>query len=149
MKPKAALAGVSRLLLDTNPVIYVLEKDATWAPVSWAVMNAAVESSVQLVVSPLTLIEVLAKPGLTSAELKRYAEFCLSTNEIEYKPILFDDAFAIRVGYFRRSTKVYTPDCIQFACAEKLSCDAILTNDASHYKKHPTVKYVDLAKIVP
>jgi predicted nucleic acid-binding protein len=148
MTAKDAVAGVQRLLLDTNPVIYILEKDATFAPRTWAVLQAALAAGAQLVLSPLTLIEVLSKPGMSEAELKRSAEFCLATNEIEFEPLMFDDVFAIRVGYFRRTTGVKTPDCIQFACAEALQCDAILTND-SHYARHPSAQCLDLSQITP
>ncbi len=92
-------------------------------------LKYAVENGVQLVVSPLSLMEVLAKPGATEEELKRFAEFCLGVQEFEFRPILIGDSFSIRVGYFRRTTGCKLPDCIQFAAAEELDCDAILTND--------------------
>lgn len=131
LKPPQALQDVSRLLLDTGPVINILERVALndrYAK-TWAVLNHATASGVQILISPLTLMEVLAKPGATEDELKTFAEFCLAVNEIEFRPVLFDDAFSIRVGWFRRTTRCKLPDCIQFAAAEVLSCDAILTND--------------------
>lgn len=129
MTAEQALAGVSRLLLDTNPAIYILERDATFQEITWSVLNEALRLGVQLVISPLTLMEVMAKPGATTRELQRFAEFCLATEEIEFRPILFDDAFSIRVGNLRRTTSLKLPDCVQIACAEVLQCDAILTND--------------------
>lgn len=138
LTPEKALAKVSRLLLDTAPVVYILEKDAEKDRYSksWAFLNAAISSGVQLVISPLTLMEVLAKPGATKEELKRFAEFCLAVNEIEFRPILFDDVFSLRVANYRRTTRCKLPDCIQFAAAEMLSCDAILTNDAEWKGKY-------------
>jgi len=148
MTAEIALEGVKRLLLDTNIVIYVLEKDKQFGPVCWAVIQLAVKSDIQLVVSPLTLIEVLSKPDMSEEEMKRSAEFCLSTNKIEFTPINFDDIFALRVGFFRRQTKAKIPDCIQFASAERLQCDAILNNNARDFRRHPTVKCLDIAQIL-
>ncbi|RYG46203.1 PIN domain-containing protein [bacterium] len=137
MNATDALIGVSRLLLDTNSVVSVLEREAN-APLVWAVFHAALSQRVQLVVSPLTLIEILSKPGLSEAELRRRSEFCLGTQEIEFKPIIFDDAFAKRVAFHRRrASPQKVPDCIQYASAEWLDCDAILSNDRRFVLQSP------------
>lgn len=146
MKPEEALHGVTRLLLDTNPVICVLEKDAKFAERTWAVFTQARLQNVQLIISPLTLIEVLSKPGMTDDELKRFGNFCLATQGIEFIPIHFDDQFAIRIGFFRRSIGVKLPDCIQFASAERLNCEAILTADP-HFNRHPTSRAILIPSI--
>lgn len=145
MTAEETLAGVQRVLIDTNAIVYIVEKRAE-APKVWAVLREAMRTGAGLVVSPLTLIEVLSKPGMTEPELKQFAEFCLATNEIEFTPLVFDDTFAMRVGYFRRMTSVKTPDCIQFACAERLHCDAILTNDPD-YRKHPNAKCILVSEV--
>ncbi len=149
MTSKDAVAGIQRLLIDTDAVIFLLEKHAEFAPRVWLILHEAVTANTALVISPLTLVEVLSKPGLTADELKHYAEFCLATQEIEFTPIAFDDAFAIRVGFFRRTTNVKTPDCIQFACAERLHCDAILTNNGTDYRRHPSVRCVVISEVDP
>lgn len=96
-----ALAGVSRLLLDTNPAVYVLEGNPAFADATWAVLDTAQRLSVQLFISPLTLMEVMAKPGASAADLQRFAEFCLATEEIEFRPVPFDDVFSVRVANLR------------------------------------------------
>jgi predicted nucleic acid-binding protein len=145
MKADQALIGAKRLLLDTCAISSILYDEPT-ALQPWAVMQFAVANDIQMLVSPLTLMEVLAKADLTQVETKRAAEFCLATEGIEFMPINFDDIFAIRVGFFRRTTGVKLPDCIQFACAETLNCEAILTNDAQ-YARHPSVRCLLYADI--
>ena len=146
MTASDALSGVTRLLLDTNPVIYILERDPAFKDQTWKVLHEAAVQGIQLVISPLTLIEVLSKPEMSEDELQLYAEFCLSTNEIEFQPLNCDDTFAVRIGFFRRTTGVKTPDCIQFASSERLRCDAILTNDIQ-YRNHAPCKAIIVSEI--
>lgn len=93
---------------------------------------------IRVVVSPLTLSELLSKPGLSARELARRERFCLATEEIEFATVAFDADFARRVAHHRRRAHPQkTPDCIQYAFAEVLGCDAILSNDARFVRSSP------------
>lgn len=132
-----ALVGVRRLLLDTNPAVAVLDEEPS-APKAWAVLRAAHALGVAAVVSPLTLAEVMSKPGLSLVERYRREEFCLSTAGIDFGIVTFDEAFARRIAHHRQ--RVYPqklPDCVQYACAEALGCDAILSNDGRFVRQCP------------
>lgn len=62
----------------------------------------------------------------------------MSTEGIEFGVIAFDSAFALRVASHRRRTAPQKmPDCIQYACAEILDCDVILSNDARFVRQCP------------
>lgn len=141
-----ALNGVQRLLLDTNPVVYIIERNEEFFERTWSVLSFAVERKITLVVSPLTLVEVLSKESLTRSEMQSYVDFCTGTEEVESGSISFDVQFAIEVGRLRRITKLKTPDCIQLACASALHCDAILTNDKD-YVGRSSCKVILLSEI--
>lgn len=129
MSSEDALVGASRLLLDTGPTIYAVERHPKFLAPTQAILSAAFDLGVRVVVSSVTYAEALSKPNATAEELQRYAKFCLSTEGIEFREILFDEAFAILVARLRRTTNLKLPDCIQLASAETLGCDAVLTND--------------------
>ena len=125
------------MLLDTNPVVAVLDEEPT-APKVRAVLRAARALGVQLVVSPLTLAELLSKPGLSAAERRRREDFCLSTEGIEFGTVWFEAAFARQVARHRREAYPQKmPDCMQYAFADALGCDAILSNDAKFVSACP------------
>ena len=137
IEAEKAPAGVHRLLLDTNPAVAVLDEEPT-APRVRAVLRAALVLEVQVVVSVLTLAELLSKPGLTSAQVRRREDFCLSTEGVEFGPVAFDVAFALRVAdHRRRAYPQKLPDCLQYACAERLNGDAIPSNDARFVAQSP------------
>ncbi len=129
--------GVQRLLLDTNPVVAMLDEEPS-APRVRAVLRTARASGVRIVVSPLTLAELLSKPGLSSSELQRREDFCLATEGIKFGSIAFDATFALRVADHRRHAHPQKmPGCVQYACAERLGCDAVLSNDARFVARCP------------
>lgn len=143
MKPEAALIGVTRLLIDTNPVIYLVERypdDSEWQErirKAWAILSEAQARSIELVVSPITLTEVCQKRSADRALLERYQSFCTATNEIRFEPFAFDDVFAYRAANLQRDTNLKLGDCLQIAYAELKSCEAILTNDGPFCRRSP------------
>ena len=62
MKVAAALQGVSRLFLDTAPVIYLVEKNPAYLAVVRDVFAAIDQGQVGAVTSPVTLAECLVHP---------------------------------------------------------------------------------------
>lgn len=62
MKISDALAGVSRLFLDTAPVIYLVEKHPTYFDRVAAIFQAIDGGQVGAVTSPVTLAECLVHP---------------------------------------------------------------------------------------
>ena len=108
------------------------------APRIRAILKVAVEAGIALVVSPLTLAELLSKPGLTAEEIIEREEFCLTTRGIEFRRVEFDADFARRIAYHRqRAYPQKLPDCVPYACAERLGCDAIPSNDARFVRQCP------------
>ena len=115
----------------------VLEEEAGAARVR-AVFGAARALGVRIVVSPLTLGERLTKPGLSAEETRFREAFCLSTEGIEFGGVAFDADFARRIAYHRqRAYPQKPPDCVPYACAERLGCDAIPSNDARFVRQCP------------
>ena len=129
MTSNEALTGVKSVLLDTAPVVYAVENHVRFFAPTEAILREAGRRCIRIVVSSLTLAEVLSKSGTTDERLQDYLDFCTGTEGIVFQATPFDANFAIQVGRLRRATNLKLPDCIQFASAEALFCDAILTND--------------------
>jgi hypothetical protein len=62
MKVSDALQGVSRLLLDTAPVIYYVEANPNYTAVVTPVFDLIDDGALTAVTSPITLAECLVVP---------------------------------------------------------------------------------------
>jgi predicted nucleic acid-binding protein len=116
---------MSRLFLDTAPVIYMVEQVAPFWP---AVQGRLATPGLIAVASELTRMECLVKPLRDgNAVLLREFEQFFTDTAAEWTPFtraLFDRAAAIRAQF-----KFKTPDAIQLAAAVESACDVFLTND--------------------
>lgn len=142
-----ALQGVSRVLLDTSPVIYTVEQfptDPGWTDRHlkvWDLLSYAVRHNIDLVVSPLTLTEVCMKPKADVNLVNEFQAFCTATEGIYFEAFNYDDLFAFRVASLSRTAGLKLPDSVQIAFAEARQCDLILTNDR-RMAERSTVKCV-------
>lgn len=121
------LAGVSRLFLDTAPVIYFVERNPHFVNLVDPIF-ARLENDITAVVSPITLAECLIHPlrlGLTN--LQQAFVDVMQQEEVIFVDInsyVAKEASRIRVHY-----NLQLPDALQIAAALIAECQAFLTND--------------------
>jgi predicted nucleic acid-binding protein len=126
--------GMSRIFLDTNLFIYLLEDIGERGAQVSRLLERIILRRDELVTSALTLGEVLVKPLLAGdlAWADRY-EKLLSGPGISVVP--FDKGPARIYAHLRRDKTLKPPDAIQLACAGAARCDLFLTNDNRLSKK--------------
>ena len=124
-----ALAGVSRLFLDTAPVIYFVERNPDFVDRVDSVFEQ-MDADIQSVVSPVTLSECLVgaqKLGLVELE-QAFVEMLQQENVVyvEITAAIARESARIRVAY-----NLALLDSLQIAAALASGCEAFLTNDAA------------------
>lgn len=125
------LSGVTRLGLDTAPIIYFVEAHPRYDAVITEVFRRIADGAIIGVTSVITLTEVLVHPIRQGRrELQHeYRDLLLQSANFEIVPL--DVATAERAADLRARYNVRTPDALQLAAALAVGCDAFLTNDAS------------------
>lgn len=134
MQIDEALSGVSRLFLDTAPVIYVVERNPQFVNVVDPIFDR-LDLDITSVISPVTLAECLVGPmRLGLSDLERAYLNLLNRDDVIFvdsDPPIAREAARIRCEY-----NFQLADALQIATALQASCDAFLTND--HQLKQTT-----------
>lgn len=129
MKVVDALAGVSRLFLDTTPAIYYVEKHPAYHQVVAEVFRQIDSANITAVTSPVTLAECLVHPlllGLTKLQ-QDFTDLLLNGSNTAFAPI--DEQIALQATELRARYNIGLLDAFQFGVASSTNCDAFLTND--------------------
>ncbi|MEC4812719.1 MAG: PIN domain-containing protein [Scytonema sp. PMC 1069.18] len=128
MRITDALEGVSRLFLDTAPVIYFVERNPQFVDLVDPIFDR-LEADITAVVSGITLSECLVGAmRLGLVDLEQAFVDVLQQEEVVFVEInaaIAREAARIRVRY-----NLQLPDALQVAAALMASCQAFLTNDA-------------------
>jgi predicted nucleic acid-binding protein len=114
------------LLIDSAPIIYVLEEHAELAPVFRPVFEAHENGLVRLAVTTVTLAEVLTGPLRNGDQV--LAERYRSTLKSWYVVDL-DSEIAESAARLRASLKLKLADSVQAASALAIGADALVTHD--------------------
>lgn len=130
MNVSVALQGVSRLFLDTAPVIYLVEKNPAYLDVVTAIFTAIDNGQITAVTSPVTLAECLVHPlRLNLPQLQQsFIDVVVSGSNTTF--VNLDQSVGQRAARLRADYNVRLPDALQLAAAINNGCDAFLTNDA-------------------
>jgi predicted nucleic acid-binding protein len=122
--PRGAL-----ICMDTAPIIYFLQDHPVFAPLVAPVFEAADRGDLGVVISAVTLAEVLTGPFQAKNEVlaARYRETLTRSRGWELWPV--DEEVAANAARFRAEYKLRTPDAIQVATAIASRCHALVTND--------------------
>jgi predicted nucleic acid-binding protein len=122
----AWLADGSRLLVDTAPIIYVLESHPVWSPRFEPLFALHAEGRIALAVSTVTLAEVLTGPLAAGEEslARRYRAVLESWQLVDLTPDIAEQAARLRGRY-----KLKLPDAVQLASALAINADALVTHD--------------------
>ncbi|MDD2892732.1 MAG: PIN domain-containing protein [Halothiobacillaceae bacterium] len=120
------LPAGSTVFVDTAPFIYVLESHPQFADLFAGLFEAAENGSFSIVLSTITLAEVLTGPhkaGLT-ALAKRY-EIALC----QYEVIPVSVSIAALAAQLRVQHRLKLPDALQLATALETGANAFVTHD--------------------
>jgi len=120
---------ITRLFLDTAPVIYYVEKN----PHVYAVVKPFFEQvdngSIVAVTSPVTLAECLIMPirlGQTMLS-QDYQALIMSGYNTEF--VIINHTIGLTTANLRANYNLTLPDALQLAVAIESNCDTFLTND--------------------
>ncbi|MEH1809559.1 type II toxin-antitoxin system VapC family toxin [Nostoc sp.] len=129
MKISDALANVSRLFLDTAPVIYFVERNPQFVDLVDPIFER-LSTDITAVASGITLSECLVGAiRLGLADLEQAFVDVLQQEQVVFVEInaaIAREAARIRVRY-----NLQLPDALQVAAAIIAGCKAFLTNDAA------------------
>ena len=119
--PKNAL-----LLVDSAPIIYVLEQHQEFAPAFRPVFEAHDKGFVRLAVTTITLAEVLTGPLGADEEVlaERYRSTLKSWFVVDVDPEIVESATRLRAAL-----KLKLADAVQAASALAIGADALVTHD--------------------
>lgn len=127
-----SLQGVTRLFLDSAPVIYAVERNPQYLPLVRVVFERIFSGLPMGVVSPITLAECLVQPyRLAQNELQQdFIELMTDTENIEFVAIN-NQNMAIEAAKIRARYNLQLPDAFQISVALAAGCEAFLTNDVT------------------
>ena len=123
------LQGVSKLFLDTAPVIYFVERNPQYLPYVRVVFEHVRDRLLTAVTSPVTLAECLVRPyRLGQTELQQeFIDLMTGIEGIEF--VRIDQTLALQAAQIRARYNLQLPDAFQIAVALAAGCEAFLTND--------------------
>lgn len=126
---QAVWGGLSEgatVLVDTAPLIYLLQDHAQFAPRFAGLFEAAERGQLRLAFSTITLTEVLTGPfKAAQATLAKRYETALS----HYRRVPLSPAMASLAAQLRAQYRLKLPDAVQMACALEIGAAALVTHD--------------------
>jgi predicted nucleic acid-binding protein len=114
------------VLVDSAPIIYVLEGHPDFAPIFTPVFEAHDKGLVRLAVTTITLAEVLTGPLSDRDEVlaERYRSTLKSWFVVDLDPEIAESAARLRAAL-----KLKLPDAVQAASALTIGANALVTHD--------------------
>jgi len=129
MKVRDALRGLSRLFLDSAPVIYYIDGNSEYLSVMDSIFESLNSEQIRAVTSPVTLAECLVLP-IRQNDLEKQRVFVEILTALELADFVKTDAaIAQRAAEIRVRYQLKLPDALQLATALVSNCEAFLTND--------------------
>ncbi len=124
------LNNISKVFLDTAPLIYYIEGSTNFFSIVDVFFQGLKSRNIPAIVSPITLAECLVMPvKLNQAQIqKNFIDFLTNNREIEM--VCIDSEIAVKASELRSIYGLKLPDALQIATAILSQCDAFLTNDA-------------------
>ncbi|HEX5656354.1 MAG TPA: type II toxin-antitoxin system VapC family toxin [Polyangiales bacterium] len=127
MKIGADVPDGATVLIDTNPILYLLESSPLAA--RFAQLFERVDAGrIHALVTPITIAEVGTGPLKAGKEAlaERYRR-ALTTGSFRMREI--DADIAVLAARFRLRYKLKLPDALQLAAAVREGCHALVTHD--------------------
>lgn len=123
------LYGISRIFLDSAPVIYFVESHPVYLSLLQPVFSRIEAGEIVAVTSPITLAECLVLPmrlGRTDA-IEAFVDMLGGRRSSDFVPI--QSGTAKLAADIRSRYNVTLTDAFQVATALEGKCDALLSND--------------------
>lgn len=119
------------VVVDTAPIIYVLEGHAQFAARFTPLFARHAAGALRLAVSSITLSEILAGPLAAGEEAiaKRYRAMLESWGVVDLTADIAEQAARVRAQY-----RLKLPDAVQLATALAINADALATHDRAFGK---------------
>lgn len=142
------LRGKRRVFLNTEPLIYFIQKNETYHSLVLPVFQMIEEGQIEGLSSYITLLEVLVQPLREGREdiAREYRDTLIHADNFELIPLdekLAEEGARVRARY----PSFKTPDAIQLAAATLSGADAFLTND-NRLKRFDRLEILDLNDFV-
>ena len=131
MKLEAGLSGISRLGIDTSPLIYFVERHPSYIDIVRAVIQRVDSGTIAGYSSVVTLTEVLTQPKRLGNSIIETAYRDLLLHGRNFSLISIDAAIAEEAADLRARYNLRTPDALQVAAVLSGGCQAFLTNDTA------------------
>ena len=129
MRIDDALRGVSKLFLDTAPVIYYVEQHPKYVAVVNEIFERVDRGDVRAALSPVTLAECLVVPYRTGLVPLQQGFLDIATNGVNTEMLLIDYNIGREATELRARYNLGLLDALQVASALDAGCEALLTND--------------------
>jgi predicted nucleic acid-binding protein len=128
MKMTDALTGVSKIFLDTAPVIYYIEGTLRYQPLTDVIFQRIQGGSLEAVTSTITLAECLVHPYRHGDMIlaQKFRQVITNASNTRYLAI---DVVAEQAAELRARYNLSLTDAFQIAVAILAKCEAFLTND--------------------
>ena len=129
MNVDSTLIGVSKIFLDTAPVVYFVEKHPIYSLLVSAFVQKVDAGHITAFISPITLAECLVLPYRNN-QLKLIKDFkalllqTAYTQFVQLNSLIAEEAAQLRAKYYLKLA-----DSLQIATAIHSSCELFLTND--------------------
>ena len=119
---------MSRIFLDTNLFVYLLEDNGQRGKRATEIFNEVSLRGDEVLTSALTLGELLVKP-IEANDLALADRYRKAFRGPTVRLISFDEVGAEKYARIRKDRGIKAPDAIQLATAAAAGCDLFITND--------------------
>lgn len=119
---------MNKVFLDTNLWIYLVEDPGPRGIRAWQIVSALASRGDSLIVSTLTLGELLVKP-IRMGDQALADRYRSNFRGPGVKLLPFDDASGEIFARVQQDKSIKPPDAIQLATAANEGCDLFITND--------------------
>lgn len=145
---RKALAGHSRIAVDTAPLIYFLLADRHRAPVVRAFVEAAVKGRIEAVVSVVTELEILVAPLR-----ERHPEALAQAERLfggasPFSLVAVSREVARAAAVARAEHRLSLPDAVVAGTALASGCTALLGNDRAFRRLGDRVEYIHVDDLI-
>src|SRR4051812_14012092 len=122
------VADGATVLIDTNPIIYVLEGNPLGAPFR-SIFEAVDSGRIRALVTPITVAEVVSGPLKAKREAlaERYRRTITQSPGWDLREL--DADIAVLAARLRLRHALKLPDAFQLAVALEEGCSALVTHD--------------------
>lgn len=147
IKIQDVLAGVTRLSMDTDAIIYFVEANAAYGPLLSNVFSRIDTGQITGITSTIALTETLVRPIRSKDTAQQQKIKGLLLNSQNMISVSVDDTIAGIAADLRARYNMRTPDALQAATAINSGCDAFLTNNGSDFRRVSELNVLVLSEL--